>query len=252
MRVIRLTLAALIFAAAPLYAHAASLTVFAAASLSDVLPAVAHIYKAKTGEDVAFSFAASSVLAKQIDASGGADMFISADEAWMDYLQKNSRIDNRTRVDLLGNSLVMIAPKTSGATLAIAPKFALAAALKGGRLAVADTATVPAGRYAQEALTNLGVWNSVSGQLAQAENVRVALAYVARGEAPLGIVYKTDAAVDPDVKIVGSFPASSHKPIVYPVALIKDARPSAAGFLAFFKSQAAIGVFEKAGFTVSP
>lgn len=227
-------------------------TVFAAASLTDALANAGKAYKAKTGDDVAFSFAGSSVLAKQIDASGGADIFISADSGWMDYLEKRGRIEAATRNALLGNHLVLIAPKAAPATLAIAPHFPLMKALEGGRLAVADTDTVPAGRYAREALTALGVWDAASAHLASAENVRVALAYVARGEAPLGIVYRTDALVEPAVRIIGTFPDSSHAPIVYPAALIKGARAGAARFLAFLTTAPARALFEKAGFTVLP
>ena len=225
-------------------------TVFAAASLTDALKKVADAYEARTGVAVALSFAGSSVLAKQIDASGGADVFISADTDWMDYLEKRGRIVPATRTKLLGNRLVLIAPKRTPVAIAIAPRFPLLKALGGGRLAVADTASVPAGRYAREALTALGVWDAVSPHLAQAENVRVALAYVARGEAPLGIVYKTDALIEPAVTIVGTFPDSSHAPIVYPTALVKGARPGAAAFLRFLTRKPARALFERAGFTV--
>jgi molybdate transport system substrate-binding protein len=231
-------------------AQAAPVTVFAAASMTDALGAAGALYEHQTGTKVAFSFAASSVLAKQIDASGGADLYISADEKWMDYLQKRGRIVDASRKDLLGNALVLIAPKTSTISLAIAPHFALVSALGGGRLAVADTDTVPAGRYARAALTALGVWEEASAHLAAAENVRVALAYVARGEAPLGIVYRTDALIEPAVKIVDTFPAGSHPPIVYPAALVKGARPGTAAFLKFLSSEKARAVFEKAGFSV--
>lgn len=227
-------------------------TVFAAASMTDVLQSAGKFYTAQTGRGVAFSFAGSSVLAKQIDASGGADIFISADTGWMDYLQKRGRIVTASRKNLIGNRLVLIAPKTSQVALRIAPHFALLKALGGGRLAVADTDAVPAGRYARAALTALGVWDGVSGHLASAENVRVALAYVARGEAPLGIVYKTDALAEPAVRIAGTFPGSSHPPIVYPAALIKGARPDAAKFLAFLFAAPARALFEKAGFSVFP
>jgi len=252
MRFIRLLAALAALFAFPLAAQADSVTVFAAASLSDALPAAARIYKQKTGNDVVFSFAGSPVLAKQIDSSGGADVFVSADEAWMDYLDKAGLLAPGTREDLLGNSLVLVAPADSTAKIDIKPGFDLSGALNGGRLAVADTDTVPAGRYAKEALTKLGVWDSVSAHLAPAENVRVALAYVARGEAPFGIVYSTDAKIEPAVKIVGVFPESSHAPIVYPVALIAGARPGAADFLAFLKTKPARAVFEQAGFTVKP
>ncbi len=231
-------------------AGAAPLTVFAAASLTNALGATGALYEKETGAKIAFSFAASSVLAKQVDASGGADLYISADEKWMDFLQKNGRIVNASRSDLLGNALVLIAPKNSMVSITIAPHFDLMKALDGGRLAVADTDTVPAGRYARAALTSLGVWDEASAHLATAENVRVALAYVARGEAPLGIVYRTDALIEPAVKIVGTFPAGSHPPIVYPAALVKGAQPGAAAFLKFLSSDKARAVFEKAGFSV--
>jgi len=253
MRPIRflLAFAVLLCAAAPAAAGPRGpVTVFAAASLTNALKRVADAYKTRTGAPVALSFAGSSVLAKQIDASGGADVFISADTSWMDYLEKRGRIVAAAREALLGNRLVLIAPKRAPVTLAIAPHFPLLKALGGGRLAVADTASVPAGRYAREALTSLGVWKTVAAHLAQAENVRVALAYVARGEAPLGIVYRTDALIEPAVTIVGTFPNSSHVPIVYPAALVRDARPGAATFLAFLSSAPARALFEKAGFTV--
>jgi len=252
MRLVRLFAALAALVMLPFAAQAEPVTVFAAASLGDALPATAKIYKVKTGKDVVFSFAASSVLAKQIESSGGADIFISADEAWMDYLEKAARIAPGTREDLLGNSLVMIAPTDSPARIDIKPGFDLLGALNGGRLAVADTDTVPAGRYAKEALAKLGIWDSVSAHLAPAENVRVALAYVARGEAPLGIVYSTDAKIEPSVKIVAVFPETSHAPIVYPAAVIAGARPGAADFLAFLKTVSARAVFEQAGFTVKP
>lgn len=252
MRPLRLTLA-LAFLALPLAARAAEtgpVTVFAAASMTNAMKAVAHAYEAKTGRKIALSFAGSSVLAKQIDASGGADLFISADQAWMDYLEKRGRIVDGSREALLGNRLVLIAPKDSATTLKIGPHFPLVKALGGSRLAVADTATVPAGRYAKEALTNLGVWKAVAARLAPAENVRVALAYVARGEAPLGIVYRTDALIEPRVRIVAAFPDSSHTPIIYPAALIKGARPGAARFLAFLRTPSARTLFKKSGFRV--
>jgi molybdate transport system substrate-binding protein len=243
-----LVFAALLLAVAP--AHAADITVFGAASLSDALNEIAKNYQQQSGKTVTVSLAASSALAKQIEASGGADVFISADEDWMDYLDKKGLIDHASRKDLLGNRLVLIEPADSTATLAIAPNFNLAGALKGGRLSVADPDSVPAGKYGKEALTRLGVWDSVAGNLARAENVRVALAYVARGEAPLGIVYETDAKAEPKVKVAGVFPENSHAPILYPEALTRDAKPDAAGFLAYLSSPAARAVFAKDGFTV--
>ncbi len=231
-------------------ASAADVTVFAAASLTDVLQTIGKSYQEKTGRSVAFSFAASSALARQIEASPGADLFISADSDWMDYLDKKGLVQHRT--DLLGNDLVLIAPAASKIALKIAPGFDLKTALAGGRLAVADPSSVPAGKYAKAALTTLGVWDSVSAQLAPAENVRVALAYVARGEAPLGVVYRTDALAEPRVRIVGVFPAGSHAPIIYPAALTKDAKPDAHAFFDYLKSGPAQAAFRKAGFNVLP
>ena len=229
-------------------AQAASITVFAAASLTDALGDVGKAYKAKTGDDVVFSFAGSSVLAKQIEASGGADVFLSADTDWMDYLDSRGLIAHETRKNLLGNHLVLIAPVDQNAVIAITAHFDLLDALKGGRLSIADPDSVPAGKYARTALTTLGVWNSVADHLVQAENVRVALAYVARGEAPLGIVYTTDAMAEKKVHVVAILPDSTHAPIVYPAALVKDAKPEAKAFLAFLSGPQARKIFEKDGF----
>lgn len=226
-----------------------TVTVFAAASLTDGLKEIAALYETKTGVKVVTSFAASSTAAHQIDQGAAADLFVSADEDWMDFLQKHGRLMDSTRHDLLGNALVLIAPQ-GVASIKIAPHFDLASALKGGRLAVGDPASVPAGKYARAALTTLGVWDSVVGHLAQAENVRVALEYVARGEAPLGIVYATDAKSEGDVAVVGVFPASSHPPIVYPAALTKGAVPEAKAFLTFLEGPESRAVFERDGFTV--
>lgn len=249
-RRLRGLLLAAILIAAPVMAQAATITVFGAASLTDALNDIGKAYKAKSGDDVVFSFAASSALAKQIEASGGADVFLSADTDWMDYLDKKNLIDHGTRRDLLGNALVLIAPVSNPAIINIAPHFDLAGALNGGKLSIADPASVPAGKYAHAALTTLGVWDSVSGQLALAENVRVALAYVSRGEAPLGIVYRTDALSDKGVRIAGMFPENTHVPIVYPAALVKDGKPEARGFLKFLSGPEATAIFEKDGFTI--
>ena len=246
---LRALAAALLLALAPLPALGADVTVFGAASLADALKEIAADYQKETGKTVATSLAASSALAHQIEASGGADIFISADLDWMDYLDGKGLIQHATRENLLGNRLVLVAAKDSGAAIAIAPHFDLAGALKGGRLAIADPDSVPAGKYGKAALTSLGVWDSVSSHLASAENVRAALAYVARGETPLGIVYETDARAEPGVKIAGIFPESSHPPILYPAALVKDAKPEARGFLAYLSSPTARTVFEKDGFT---
>lgn len=244
-------IAALLFVPAALPAAAAdngTVTVFAAASLTDALNEIGKAYEAKTGTHVVFSFAASSVLARQIENSAGADMFMSADLDWMDYLDKKNLIAPGTRHTLLGNHLVLIAPAGLKVNVKIAPHFDLAGALGNSRLALADPASVPAGKYGKAALTSLGVWDSVQDKLAVAENVRAALAFVARGETTLGVVYNTDAQIEPRVHVVGVFPDSSHKPILYPVALTKDARPGAADFEKYLESPAALAVFKKDGF----
>jgi len=237
-------------AAASFTAWAADVTVFAAASLTDALTEVGKSYQQKTGHVAAISFAASSVLARQIESSEGADVFVSADPDWMDYLQKRGLIQPGTRRNLLGSHLVLIAPADSKISLRIAPHFNIAGALGSGRLALADPDSVPAGKYAKGSLTALGVWESVATHLAPAENVRAALAYVARGEAPLGIVYTTDAMAEPKVRIIGTFPDNIHAPIVYPVALIKGAKPLAHEFLDYVEGPDARAIFRKKGFEV--
>jgi molybdate transport system substrate-binding protein len=227
-----------------------AITVLAAASLTNVMQQIGMNYQAATGKRVVFSFAASMILAKQIEASAGADMFISADGESMGYLDQKNLIARGTRTNLLGNSLVLVAPVDSKIGLRITPGFRLAEALRGGRLALANTQSVPAGRYGKAALTALGVWDSVKDRLAEGEDVRASLAYVARGESPLGIVYATDARVEPKVRVVGTFPQSTHEPIVYPAALTKDAKPDAAAFLAYLRAPASRTVLERAGFTV--
>ena len=229
-------------------AEPGTVTVFAAASLTDALGQIGKAYEAAGNGHVTFNFAASSVLARQIESSSGADIFMSADTDWMDYLDNRGLINHATRSNLLGNHLVLIAPKDSTVSLSIAPHFDLAGALNGGRLSVADPDSVPAGKYARSSLTTLGVWATVADRLVNAENVRVALAYVARGEAPLGIVYTTDAMAESKVRIVDTFPDNSHAPIVYPVALTKDANPAAARFLAYLHGPEAQAIFRKAGF----
>src|SRR5262249_37151390 len=231
-------------------ARAADITVFAAASLTNVLQDIGKGYEAKTHNHVVFSFAASSTLAKQIEGSSGADIFMSADTDWMDYLDSRGLIDHPTRKNLLGNSLVLVAPADSNTTIDVADHFPLLAALQGGRLSMADPDSVPAGKYGRTALIALGVWSTVQDHIVSAENVRVALAYVARKEAPLGIVYKTDAMSEPKVKVVGTFPENSHQPIVYPEALTKGAQAGAKDFLAYLSSPDARAAFEKAGFTI--
>jgi molybdate transport system substrate-binding protein len=215
-----------------------------------VLNKVGTAWQQKTGHTAAISFAASSVLARQIENSQGADIFISADTDWMDYLEKRGLILRDTRRDLLGGHLVLIAPADSKAAVTIAPHFDLSGALHGGRLALADPESVPAGKYAKAALTKLDVWSTVADHLAPAENVRAALAFAARGETPLGIVYATDAMAEPRVRVVATFPDNTHPPIVYPIALTKDAKPLARDFLNYLEGPEARGVFEKAGFVV--
>jgi molybdate transport system substrate-binding protein len=222
--------------------------VFAAASLANVLGDLDNSFTARTGIRVTSSLAASSTLAKQIEAGAPADAFLSADLQWMDYLQQRGLLQPGSRHDLIGNSLVLIAPAGSPLRVPIGPGFDLARLLAGGRLAVADPDSVPAGIYAREALGRLGVWDSVAPRLVRAENVRAALEYVARGDAPLGVVYRTDAMVEKRVRIVGVFPADSHAPIVYPVALIRQAGAEATRYLAFITSAEARPIFRKWGF----
>ncbi len=222
--------------------------VFAAASLANVLGELDAAFTARTGIHVTSSLAASSTLAKQIEAGAPADVYFSADLQWMDYLEQRGLLRAGSRHDLVGNSLVLIAPAGSSLRVSIGPGFDLSRLLGGGRLAVADPDSVPAGIYAREALTKLGVWNSVAPRLVRAENVRAALEYVARGDAPLGIVYRTDALVEKQVRIVGVFPEDSHPPIVYPVALTKRASAAAARYLAFIRSAEAQPIFRKWGF----
>jgi molybdate transport system substrate-binding protein len=226
----------------------ASITVYAAASLTNVLQELGDEFTKDSSTPVRFSFAASSTLARQIENGSPADIFFSADLEWMDYLQARNLIQPATRHDVLGNQLVLIAPTESRIVLKIQPHFALAATLGKGRLATGDPDSVPVGRYAREALTNLGVWDEVSPRLVRADNVRSALAFVDRGEAVLGIVYATDALIDTKVRVVDTFPADSHKPIIYPAALTTAAKPDAAKFLAFIRGPAGDIVFQHNGF----
>jgi len=226
-----------------------TLTVFAAASLADVFEDVGKAYTAQTRQAVRFSFAASSVLAKQIESGAPADVFASADEEWMDYLARRNLIQASTRRDVVTNVLVLVAPANSRVKLRIAPGFALAAALgERGRLATGDPASVPVGKYAKAALTRLGVWASVENRLVPADNVRTALNFVARGEAPLGIVYATDALADKHVRVVDRFPAQTHERIAYPAAAMASAPADGAAFVNFLASKTAQAIFEKAGF----
>jgi molybdate transport system substrate-binding protein len=243
-----LTLAA---GTAPAVAQGRDVLVFAAASLKNALDEAAAQWQRASGKKVAISYAASNTLIKQIEQGAPADMFISADLDWMDYGQQKGLIKPDTRSNLLGNRLVLVAPKDSNISASIQPGFDLAALLKGGRLAMGNVDAVPAGKYGKAALEKLGAWDGVKDKIAQAESVRAALVLVSRGEAPLGIVYQTDAASDPTVKIVGTFPENTHPPIIYPIALTKDSTtPDAPAFLNFIWSPAARPIFERQGFTV--
>jgi molybdate transport system substrate-binding protein len=225
--------------------------IFAAASLQTVLDEITPQLQAATGVPVRVSYAASSALARQLASGAPADMFISADLDWMDEVASRGLIQTATRINFLGNALVLVAPASAPVHLTIAKDFPLAAALgRGGRLALADPDSVPAGKYAKQALTSLGVWASVATRIAAAENVRAALRLVSRGETPLGIVYRTDAIAEPGVEIVDTFPAGSHAPIVYPLALTSSASPAAATVLAYLRSAAAEPVFVRAGFSI--
>ena len=232
-------------------AQDAKLVIFAAASLKDALDEVNAAYQRDKEQETTTSYGASSALAKQIEAGAPVDIFISADPDWMYYLAKKDLIKLETRVDLLGNRLVLIAPVNSTGKLDIALNFPLAQALGNGRLAIADPNGVPAGRYAKAALETLGVWSSVANKLAPAESVRAALALVSRGEAPLGIVYQTDAVADKGVNILSIFPENTHPPIIYPIAVVATStNPGAPGYTAFLQSSIARPIFEKQGFTV--
>jgi molybdate transport system substrate-binding protein len=235
----------------PARAQSADVVVFAAASLKNALDAVNAQWQKETGKKAAISYAASSALARQIEAGAPAQVFISADLDWMDYLARKSLIKPDTRSNLLGNRIVLIAPKAKAPPVEIKPGFELAKILGDGRLAMANVEAVPAGKYGKAALEKLGVWASVSGKVAQAENVRAALLLVSRGETPAGIVYQTDAAADPKVTIIGTFPESTHPPIIYPVALTANAtHPDATALLAYLRSAKAKPLFEAQGFAV--
>jgi molybdate transport system substrate-binding protein len=234
----------------PAIAQTGDVVVFAAASLKNALDAIAAEWRRESGKAATISYAASPTLAKQIENGAPADIFISADLDWMNYLDQRKLIDPETRIDLLGNSLVLIASADSAARVTIATGFPLAALLGDGRLAMADPASVPAGKYGRIALERLGVWSAVENRIAAAENVRAALLLVARGEAPLGIVYRTDSAAEPGVRVAGTFPPDSHPPIVYPMALTRTADPNAAAFASYLRGTAARTLFEAQGFTV--
>jgi molybdate transport system substrate-binding protein len=242
-------------ALSPAPAQDKSRTIFAAASMKNALDDIDAAYTAKTGIKVVVSYAASSALAKQIEQGAPADVFISADTDWMDYATAKKTINEPTRVNLLGNSIVLIAPKDSKIdNVTIGRGFDLAKLAGDGKIATGDVKAVPVGKYAKAALEKLGAWQAAEPKFAMAESVRAALTLVARGEAALGIVYSTDAMVEPGVKIVATFPTDSHPAIIYPVAATTTAKAEAADYLAFLRSSAAKTILEKYGFRflVSP
>ena len=226
------------------------LTAFAAASMKNAMDDINAAFTKATGIKVVSSYAASSALAKQIESGAPADLFASADLEWMDYVAGKKLIKDDTRVNLLGNRLVLIAPKDSTInSVTIGPGFDLARLAGDGRIATGDERAVPVGKYAKAALEKLGAWTAALPKLAMAENVRAALTLVGRGEAALGIVYETDAKVEPNVKIVAHFPEDSHPPIVYPIALTANAKPDAIKYITFMRSSLAKTIFETYGFT---
>jgi molybdate transport system substrate-binding protein len=231
-------------------AAAEPVTVFAAASLKEAMDEQARRFEGETGNKVVVSYGGSNALARQIEAGAPADVFISADLDWMNYLARGGGLVPGSRQNLLRNDLVLIAPAASKTTLRIAPRFKLAGALGGEKLAMANPDSVPAGKYGKAALTALGVWASVERQIAGTDNVRAALSLVARGEAALGIVYKSDALAEPGVRIVDTFPEATHAPIIYPVALVAPQKgPAAKALLDFLRSAPARAVWVRYGFT---
>ena len=250
-RTIPRAFAALALAGAITAAAGQDVTVFAAASLTNAFEDIAKAHRAKGGGPVKFSFASSSTLAKQIESGAAADIFASADEQWMDYLAERKLIEPATRSSRLGNALVLITPGTDKRTVDIRPGFDLAGMIGNGKLATGDPAHVPVGRYAQQALTTLAVWNAVASKIARTDNVRAALLLVERGEAPFGIVYATDAAASGKVNIAGAFPADSYLPISYPFAIVaKRDRPEVRSFFEFLYGPEAQAVYRKAGFSI--
>ena len=251
-RLARLLVALLVlsgWSASPCFADDKILTVFAAASMKNALDEIDAAFTAKSGVRVAASYAASSMLAKQIEQGAPADIFVSADTDWMDYATGKKTINEATRVNLLGNSIVLIAPRDSKTdNVTIARGFDLAKLAGDGRIATGDVNSVPVGKYAKAALEKLGAWQAAEAKFAMADSVRAALTLVARNEAVLGIVYATDAKIEPGVKVVGTFPADSHPPIIYPVAATVTAKPEASDYLAYLRSPAAKAVLEKYGF----
>ncbi len=240
-----------LLAAAPAVAAQEQITVFAAASLKNAMDDTRAAFTKATGINVVTSYAASSALAKQIEQGAPADVFITADLQWMDYAAKRKLIKSDTRINLLGNRLVLIADQDSRLDhVYIAQGFDIASLAGDGRIAVADVKAVPAGLYAKAALEKLGAWAAAEPKLAMAENVRATLAFVARGETPIGIVYETDAKIEPKVKIVGVFPDDAYPPVIYPVAATaSSSKPAVARYLDFLRAPAAKAIFERYGFS---
>ena len=237
-------------APAPLHA-AAPLTLFAAASLKTALDSLTEPLRAASGVPVRIVYASSAALARQIEQGAPADLFWSADREWMQWCIDRKLIKANSVVDLLGNRLVLIAPTAANPSTMTLNGWTLRDALGSSRIAIGETRSVPAGRYAKEALTSLGLWDAVAAHLAETDNVRAALLLTARGETPLGIVYASDALAEPRVKIVAEFPANSHKPIVYPLALTRDAATTPAmAVLDFLKSTEARAIFIRDGFSI--
>jgi molybdate transport system substrate-binding protein len=243
-----LALAAAVGRVQPVAAQDGDVIVFAAASLKNALDAVNAAWRKESGKKARISYAASSALARQMEHDAPAQVFISADLDWMDYVARKNLIRPESRANLLANRIVLIAPKDTAKAVDIRPGFDLAKVLGGGRLAMANVDTVPAGKYGKAALEKLGVWAGVADKVAQAENVRAALLLVSRGEAPAGIVYRTDAAADANVVVIGTFPENTHPPIVYPIALTAKAGPDAAAFLAYVSGAKARPLFAAQGF----
>jgi molybdate transport system substrate-binding protein len=240
--------AAMIVANVPASRAEDKVIVFAAASLKNALDDVNAAWKTDTGKEASISYGASSSLAKQIEGGAPADIFVSADLTWMNYLSDKKLTKPDTELQLLGNTLVLVAPADSRAEIEIAPNFDLAGLVGEGKLALCDV-KVPAGKYGKASLEALGVWPSVEGKIAQAENVRAALKFVSTGEAMAGIVYRTDANAEPQVKVLGTFPEDTHPPIVYPVGLTAaSTNPDAAAFLKYMQTARAKGLFEAQGF----
>ena len=245
---------ALFVAALPRIALADDLLIFAAASLKPSLDEIIATPDAKAIGEIKASYAASSQLAHQIESGAPAALFISADEDWMDAVASKNRIVADTRVDLLGNALVLVAPKDSTIKLTIAPQFDLIGALgKDGRIALGEPNSVPAGKYAKSSLTGLGVWDAVQPRIVSADNVRAALNFVAKGEAPLGVVYRSDAISEPAVRVVDTFPESTHAPIVYPAAVLTDHdTPAARKLLVLLRAPGTQAIFRRYGFDAPP